>query len=127
MDKKLYANVSLKVQELSFDDEPSGIRIVVTDDLAERIRHLAKIVKDNQLSKVELFHNWPEWLTERPNDDHDDPDGIPESDCRLGCVTLNVGDDDFWYEAVVKHTDTELVSDRISLSELPSPEGAVAV
>lgn len=126
MGKTLYANVSVKIQEASFCDEPSGIRVVIDDELAERIRHLTKIVKDNQLYKVELFHNWPEWLTKRPNDDHDDPDGIPESDCRLECITLNVGDDEFWYEAFAKNTDVEPVSDRIPFTELPLPKGAVA-
>lgn len=125
MDKKLYANVSVGTL-VSFDDEPSGIRVVVDDKLAKWIRRLAKIVKDNQLHKVELFHNWPEWLTERPNDDHDDPDSIPESDCGLECITLNVGDDGFWYEAFVKHSDVQLVSDRIPFTELPLPKGAVA-
>ena len=125
MEKTLYAKVSVKIPELCLDDEPEGIRVVVTDELAEQIRQLAKIVKDNQLYKVEQFHNWPEWLKESP-EGHDDPGSISESDCRLECVTLNVGDDGFWYEAAVKHTDIELQSEWIPLTNLDLPEGVAS-
>ena len=126
MEKTLYATVSVKIPELCLNDEPEGIRVVVTEELADLIRQLGKIVKDNQLYKVELFHGWPEWLKESP-EGHDDPDSISESDCRLECVTLNVGDDGFWYEAAVKHTDIKLQSDRIPLANLALPEGAAIV
>ena len=38
MEKTLYATVSVKIPELCLNDEPKGIRVVVTDELADLIR-----------------------------------------------------------------------------------------
>ncbi len=116
--KTLYASASLRGVDDGLGKEPEGIRVVVDEDFAKQIKEFAAIVKNNGWYRVEKFDYRPEWLSEDPSGS-DAPDNIPEADCRLDCVTLSVGDDGFWYEALIKHTDLVIASDRMELSDLP--------
>lgn len=60
--KTLYAEVH-PVQVEPFGDEPSGIRLDVTDEMASEIRHYASFVRNHyRMYKVEVFDSRAEWL-----------------------------------------------------------------
>ena len=111
-----------------FGDEPSGIRLEVTDEMAREIRHYANFVNGNtRMYKVEAFDSRAEWLDDIPEEPESDtarPD-YKVSECALDGITLNVGNNDFWYAAYIKHTDIEIRSEHWSLADLPDePIGA---
>ena len=119
--KTLYAEVN-PVQVERFGDEPFGIRLDVTDEMAREIRHYANFVKNNKcMYKVEVFDSRAEWLDdipEKPKPEEERPN-YEISECRLDAVTLNVGDNEFWYAAYIKHTDVEIRSEHWRLTDLP--------
>lgn len=95
---------------------PKAIQVVVTARMAAQIRRYAQFVKENELYKVQRF-DWPVWLAEMPIDKFTDQD-IKKSPHRTSVETLNINADEFWYEACVKDTDIDLISDRISIASL---------
>ena len=124
--KTLYAEVS-PVQNERFGDEPSGIRLDVTDEIAREIRRYANFVKSNErMYKVEVFDSRPEWLADIPEEPESEADkpNYEISECPLDGVTLNVGDNGFWYAAYIKHTDVEIRSEHWSLTDLPDEPGS---
>ncbi len=115
--KTFVVSASIINAENGLGDEPGGIALVIDDDLVANIRHLGEIVKQNGLYRVETFDSHPTWLDGSP-EGHDRLETIPESECRVECVTLNVGDDRFWYEGFIKHTDLIIKSDEILIADL---------
>ena len=119
--KTLYATVS-PVSVERFGDEPNGIRVDVTAAMAADIRRYASFVQSNKhMYKVEIFDLSAEWLDDIPEEPEpgDDRPDYTVSECRLDCVVLNVGDNDFWYTAFIKNTDVEIESEHWSLTDLP--------
>lgn len=121
--KTLYAEVH-PVQVEPFGDEPSGIRLDVTDEMAREIRHYASFVRNHKrVYNVEVFDSRAEWLDDIPEEPEPEPETYhPDykvSECELDGITLNVGQDGFWYTAYIKHTDIEIRSEHWSLSDLP--------
>lgn len=84
-------------------DQENPIPATVTFQVdPDRIRHLGGMVRSQGLYKVELFDFSPDWAP----------------DTRTEMTTLNVTADEFWFAAVLKHTDIALRSKRLRIADL---------
>lgn len=113
----LYANMDTERGQEAFGDEPRGLRFTMTETLATKIRQLAVVAKTHDLYAAELFDYSPEWLNGE-SENVESPQEIAHASCRISYAMLKVGKDEFWYETMVKHSDTVMTSSRIPLSAL---------
>lgn len=132
MVKNLYACASIVGVESGLGPEPSGIRVLVTDEFADHIRYLAvdaRAIRAFQFEAVSVSHSTHgaacvEWLDEIP-EGSDEPDGIPvwDHDCLAEVITLNVSAREFWFEAYFKDSHSHMLvrTDRIPITDLPAP------
>ncbi len=98
---------------------PVEVRFGIELATAQEILRLAALAAANGLYKVEKFDHRASWL-EGP-----DPDAFVEADSDLD--TLNVSATEFWFSAYLKHTKTEVVSERQKIGELAGFLGMEAV
>jgi hypothetical protein len=83
---------------------PSEAKFVLFNSDAIEIRKLQKFLQDNGLYQVEKFDYRVEWL------DNNGEDTRTDSDC------LHVSQTDFWFSAYLKHTNTEILTDRYNIT-----------
>lgn len=116
VDKTLYVNTSVPSGE-----EPHGTplsaRIVVDDALIADLLRMSEIVKTHGLFRVERFDYRPEWL--RDAVEHITPRRIVRSPCSLDCISLSIGKDCFWYEALIRHSDIVVKTEDVSFDMIP--------
>ena len=114
--KTLYVNASVPS-----GDEPHGTpgsaRLTVDDAFLAELLRMSEIVKTHDLYRVERFDYRPEWL--RDSVEHITPKRVSRSDCSLDCVTLSVGKDCFWYEALIKHSDIVVKTEDVPFDKIP--------
>lgn len=101
------------VREVRCGDEYADVRpdkahITVSPELAKRILSLAKEVKRLGVYKVVEFDYTPDWKEQ----------GVKEPDWSIDCVTLNVTDEGFFWDAYIKHTNILLETERVTLADL---------
>ncbi len=101
-----------------YDEIPAVAVFTIEEATAQRILKLSALVKDNGLYKVEEFDYRTEFLKSAGDDEIDDDDqASTEADC------LNVSEREFWFSAIIKHTNVEIVTDRQSIADLATHFG----
>jgi len=92
-------------------------RIDLDRKAAERILHLAAIVRKESVSSVHDYDYTPSFLAT----DYDSEDeSLKEVEVSTDCDQIVVTRDDFWWEGYLKHSDPPVSwsTDRITLEEL---------
>ena len=101
-----------------YDEIPSVAVFTIEEATAQRILKLSALVKDHGLYKVEEFDFRTAFLKSDAEDEIDEDDqASTEADC------LNVSEREFWFSAIIKHTNVEIVTGRQSIAELESHFG----
>lgn len=101
-----------------YDEIPSAAVFTIEQATAQRILKLSALVKDHGLYKVEEFDYRTVFLKSDAEDEIDDDDqASTEADC------LNVSEQEFWFSAIIKHTNVEIVTARQSIAELAAHFG----
>ena len=95
------------------DTRPDKAHITVSPELAKRILTLAQAVKKLNVYKVVEFDYTPKWKEQ----------GVKDPDWHVDCVTLNVTNDDFFWDGYIKHTNIAIESANITLAELKKKMG----
>lgn len=90
------------------DTRPDKVVIPVDENFATRILQLAKTVERLGVYQIVDFDYTPNWKQS----------GVKEPDWTVDCVTIHVMDDCFNYTALIKHTNIELISERVYLADL---------
>ncbi len=98
-------NINVSTDD-EFADIPEKAIFTIDVNTKKLIQELAHIAEVNNLYKLEKFDYRVEWF------DDDDKDVVTEAD------TLNVSCSDFWFSAYLKHTNIEIVTERISIVRL---------
>lgn len=120
----------LKVSSGDAYDAPTCCQVEISDERFARIKTYADTVKkleSDQAYALELFDNSPIWTMEDPEpgkeqssvledqgQDHD-RDG---NEIMMECNTIVVTPSNFYYQAIIKHTDIYVQSWPISLATL---------
>ncbi len=101
-----------------YDEIPSVAVFSIEEATAQRILKLSALVKDHGLYKIEEFDYRTAFLKSGAEDEIDDDDhASTEADC------LNVSEREFWFSAIIKHTNVEIVTGRQSIADLASHFG----
>jgi hypothetical protein len=98
-------------------NEPVLAVIDITPELAERIRALAHVVTDLNVYKIEELNYAPEWYSDFEETD-DEP--VPGAPVQVDCVTLNVTNEEYWWEAYLPDTQITCRTDTLTIADLPS-------
>ena len=98
-------NINVSTDD-EFADIPEKAIFTIDVNTKKLIQELAHIAEVNNLYKLEKFDYRVEWF------DDDDKDVVTEADI------LNVSCSDFWFSAYLKHTNIEIVTERISIVRL---------
>ncbi len=104
-----------------YDDAPDIAEFAITEDKAQEIVRLAKIVANNKLHTINKFDFTPNWVKIEHFVENDT--GVePVEEKRLSASTegstLTISDIQFWYSGYIKHTDIKFRTDRFSIKEL---------
>lgn len=101
---------STSVRSDETDDLPTEARFAIDEATAREIVRLAALVTANGLHKLEKFDYRTSWLKTS--------DGENLEEVSSDADALNVSDTSFWFSAYIKHTDTEILTARLTISEL---------
>lgn len=104
-----------------YDAIPSKVSFSIDELTARSIVALARVVKENDLYKVERFDYRASWLElnhERRGELMGE--GATPDEVSTGAEILNVSESEFWFGAYLKHTNVEVLSERMPIAELVS-------
>jgi hypothetical protein len=103
----------------NYNDVPSMVKFSIDEATAAEIIRLAKIVKSNDLYKVEKFDYRAMYLKHDPEQEPEDAKlAGEENEFRTESDVLNVSDSEFWFSAYIKHTDIEILSEQQRIDDL---------
>ena len=107
-----------------FAEIPSVAVFTVDQVLANEIIRLAALVKANGLYKVEKFDYRTSFFEHDPVENPGAAEAAgDDNSVRTECDCLNVSEDSFWFSALRKHSDYEILTARQSISELQAHFG----
>lgn len=101
-----------------YDETPAVATFDIGEHTAKEIIRLSGLVKENKLYKVEKFDYRADFLMEDAEEGTDDAVGVSTDADRL-----NVSENEFWFSALIKHTNVEIVTARLSIAELAAHFG----
>lgn len=122
---KLYIVTADAIDE--FSEAPASARFQADISFAKMVQTLRNVVVEHKLYKVEKFCAIPEFfkyaIDPEAEDaatvtDADHPDFDSDNELRIECVTLNVTDNEFWFEGNVKHCAEGFRTEECSITEL---------
>jgi hypothetical protein len=115
----------VRVHTLSefYDDGPEYARVSVDRKTAEMIRKMQAAVLDLKCYCIETYDDTPDYKMpdlEYPPDCDRDPETIPMKDWdgRYECSILHVTSHQFYWRALIKHTEVHMETEAIDIKEL---------
>ena len=103
----------------NYNDIPTVVAFSINEADAAEIIRLAGIVKANGLYKIEKFDYRAQYLKYDPEQDPEEAKlAGEENEFRTEADVLNVGDEEFWFSAYIKHTDIEILSEQQRINDL---------
>jgi hypothetical protein len=103
----------------NYNDIPTVVAFSINEADAAEIIRLAGIVRANGLYKIEKFDYRAQYLKYDPEEDPEEAKlAGEENEFRTEADVLNVGDEEFWFSAYIKHTDIEILSEQQGINDL---------
>ena len=98
-----------------FDETPSKAVIIIDGALRDRIKQLQRAVKDLKAAYIEDYDYTPTFMVRDENDELVEWEGdMNHADCERLVVT----DKEYWWQALVKHTDISIETEAQKVSDL---------